>query len=97
MEIRIKSLKFDADAKLIAYVEKKVSKLEKFFDGLETVDVVLSLLSEPDNKNVKLLSHIPGDELVIERSARTFEEAVTEAVDLMKEKVVRAKEKKFDK
>ena len=37
------------------------------------------------------------DELVIERSARTFEEAVTEAVDLMKEKVVRAKEKKFDK
>ena len=44
MEIRIKSLKFDADAKLIAYVEKKVSKLEKFFDGLETVDVVLSLL-----------------------------------------------------
>ncbi|MBQ7750504.1 MAG: ribosome-associated translation inhibitor RaiA [Bacteroidales bacterium] len=97
MEIRIKSLKFDADAKLIAYVEKKVSKLEKFFDGLETVDVVLSLLSEPDNKNVKLQAHIPGDELVIERSARTFEEAVTEAVDLMKEKVVRAKEKKFDK
>ena len=67
MEIRIKSLKFDADAKLIAYVEKKVSKLEKFFDGLETVDVVLSLLSEPDNKNVKLQAHIPGDELVIER------------------------------
>ncbi len=97
MEIRIKSLKFDADAKLIAYVEKKVSKLEKFFDGLGTVDVVLSLLSEPDNKNVKLQAHIPGDELVIERSARTFEEAVTEAVDLMKEKVVRAKEKKFDK
>ena len=97
MEIRIKSLKFDADAKLIAYVEKKVSKLERFFDGLETVDVVLSLLSEPDNKNVKLQAHIPGDELVIERSARTFEEAVTEAVDLMKEKVVRAKEKKFDK
>lgn len=97
MEIRIKSLKFDADAKLIAYVEKKVSKLEKFFDGLESVEVVLSLLSEPDNKSVKLLSHIPGDELVIERSAKTFEEAVTEAVDLMKEKVVRAKEKKFDK
>jgi len=97
MEIRIKSLKFDADAKLIAYVEKKVSKLEKFFDGLETVDVTLSLLSEPDNKNVKLQAHIPGDELVIERSAKTFEEAVTEAVDLMKEKVVRTKEKKFDK
>ncbi|MBQ1751127.1 MAG: ribosome-associated translation inhibitor RaiA [Bacteroidales bacterium] len=97
MEIKIKSLKFDADAKLIAYVEKKVSKLEKFFDGIETADVTLSLLSEPDNKNVKIQAHIPGDDLVIERSAKTFEEAVTEAADLMKEKIVRAKEKKFDK
>lgn len=97
MEIKIKSLKFDADAKLIAYVEKKVSKLEKFFDGIETADVTLSLLSEPDNKNVKIQAHIPGDDLVIERSAKTFEEAVTEATDLMKEKIVRAKEKKFDK
>ena len=97
MEIKIKSLKFDADAKLIAYVEKKVSKLEKFFDGIETADVTLSLLSEPDNKNVKIQAHIPGDDLVIERSAKTFKEAVTEAADLMKEKIVRAKEKKFDK
>ncbi len=97
MEIKIKSLKFDADAKLIAYVEKKVSKLEKFFDGIETADVTLSLLSEPDNKNVKIQAHIPGDDLVIERSAKSFEEAVTEAADLMKEKIVRAKEKKFDK
>ena len=97
MEIKIKSLKFDADAKLIAYVEKKVSKLEKFFDGIETADVTLSLLSEPDNKNVKIQAHIPGDDLVIERSAKTIEEAVTEAADLMKEKIVRAKEKKFDK
>ena len=97
MEIKIKSLKFDADAKLIAYVEKKVSKLEKFFDGIETADVTLSLLSEPDNKNVKIQAHIPGDDLVIERSAKTFEEAVTEAADLMKEKIVRAKEKKVDK
>ena len=97
MEIKIKSLKFDADAKLIAYVEKKVSKLEKFFDGIETADVTLSLLSEPDNKNVKIQAHIPGDDLVIERSAKTFEEAVTEAADLMKENIVRAKEKKFDK
>ena len=97
MEIKIKSLKFDADAKLIAYVEKKVSKLEKFFDGIETADVTLSLLSEPDNKNVKIQAHIPGDDLVIERSAKTFEEAVTEVADLMKEKIVRAKEKKFDK
>ncbi len=93
MDIKIKSLKFDADQKLIAFVEKKVSKLEKFFDGLETVEVVLSLLQEPDNKKVKIMTHVPGQELVIERHAKTFEDAVTEAADAMKEKITRFKEK----
>ncbi len=97
MEIRVKSLKFDADQKLLDFVDKKVSKLEKFFDRLDTVDVTLTLLPEPENKNVKLQTHIPGEELMIERNAKTFEEAVTDAVDLMKEKIVRAKERKFDK
>lgn len=97
MEIKIKSLKFDADQKLIDYVEKKVSKLAKFYDGTETADVTLSLLQEPDNKNVKIQFHLPGEELVIERNAKTFEEAITESVDAMKEKIVRAKEKRFEK
>lgn len=93
MEIKIKSLKFDADQKLIAFVEKKVSKLEKFYDGLETVEVILSLLQEPDNKSVKIMTHVPGQELVIERNAKTFEDAVTNAADAMKEKITRFKEK----
>ncbi len=97
MEIRVKSLKFDADQKLLDFVEKKVSKLEKFFDRLDTVDVTLTLLPEPENKNVKLQTRIPGEELMIERNAKSFEEAITDAVDLMKEKIVRAKERKFDK
>lgn len=96
MEIKIKSLKFDADQKLVAFVEKKVSKLEKFYDGLETVDVIMSLLQEPDNKQVKLMLHVPGQELVIERQAKTFEDAVTEAADAMKEKLTRFKEKLYE-
>lgn len=97
MEIRVQSLKFDADQKLLAYVDKKVSKLAKFFDGVDVTDVTLSLLQEPDNKSVKIQTHIPGEDLIIERNAKTFEEAVTDAVDAMKEKIVRIKEKKFEK
>ena len=94
MEIKIKSLKFDADQKLIQYVEKKVTKLEKFHDGITDVDVVLSVLQEPDNKNAKIQIHVPGEELIIERNAKTFEEAITDAADAMKEKLTRAKEKR---
>ncbi len=95
--INIKSLKFDADEKLLEYVEKKVGKLEKFFDNMGDLDVTLSLLPDPENKAVKIQTRFPGEDLVIERNAKTFEEAVTEAADAMKEKIVRAKERKFDK
>ncbi|MBR5385402.1 MAG: ribosome-associated translation inhibitor RaiA [Bacteroidales bacterium] len=97
MEVRIKSLKFNADEKLLAFVEKKVSRLEKFADNQGAVDVTLSLMEKPENKSVRIQTHIPGHELVIERTARTFEDAVTEAADLMKEKLTRAKEKSFEK
>ena len=95
--INVKSLKFDADEKLLAFVEKKVGKVEKFFDNLGDIDVTLSLSPEPENKVVRLQTRVPGEDLVIERNAKTFEEAVTEAADAMKEKIVRAKERRFVK
>ena len=96
MEIKLKSLKFDADQKLLDYVEKKVKKLERFNEGIVNVDVNLTLLQEPDNKNVKLHVHVPGEEMIIERNAKTFEEAITDSVDAMKEKLTRAKEKRYE-
>ncbi|MCQ2162497.1 MAG: HPF/RaiA family ribosome-associated protein [Bacteroidales bacterium] len=93
MEIRIKSLKFDADQKLLDYVEKKVSRLSRFSDHLEDVEVTLSLLKEPDNKDVKIQTRAYGHDLLIDRNSTSFEDAVSAAVDAMKEKIVRTKEK----
>ena len=95
--INVKSLKFDADEKLLDYIEKKVGKVEKFFDNLGDIDVTLSLLPDAENKCVKLQTHIPGEELIVERQAHSFEEAVTDAADALKERIIRAKEKKFAK
>ena len=95
--INVKSLKFNADEKLLDYIDKKVGKVEKFFDNMGDIDVTLSLLPDAENKCVKLQTHIPGEDMVIECQAHTFEEAVTEAADALKEKIVRAKEKKFAK
>ena len=39
MEIRIKSIHFDATEKLEAFIEKKVSKLEKSFEDITKVEV----------------------------------------------------------
>lgn len=99
MEIKLKTLKFDADQKLVGFVDKKVARLEKFFPaGSEQVaEVTLSLGTNPDNKEVKIQLHIPGQDLVIERQSHSFEQAVTDSVDAMKEKLTRAKEKLYDK
>lgn len=96
MEIRVQTLKFDADQKLLDYVDKKVAKLERFDENITSVDVVLSLMEKPENKAVKLQANVPSDALVVEKNAKTFEEAVTDAVDAMKERLTRNKEKRYD-
>ncbi|MCI7514358.1 MAG: HPF/RaiA family ribosome-associated protein [Bacteroidales bacterium] len=94
MEIRVQSIKFDADQKLLDFVEKKFSKLGKFYDAITKVDVALSLLPDHENKNVKVQVGIPGGTIVVEKNAKTFEDAVVDCADILKEKIVRAKEKR---
>lgn len=97
MEIIVQSLKFDADQKLLDFVEKKVVKLERFDDTITAVEATLSLMEKPENKCVKLQAHVPGETLVVERTAKSFEEALNESVDIMKEKIVRSKERRYEK
>ncbi len=97
MDIRIQSVKFDADAKLLAFVEKKVVKLEKFFDGFLNAEVTLSLLPDNLNKEVKVRLQVPGEDIYVSRNAKTFEDATIECVDILKGQLVKMKEKKFGK
>ncbi|MDD2490892.1 MAG: ribosome-associated translation inhibitor RaiA [Bacteroidales bacterium] len=94
MDIRIQSLKFNADQKLIDYIEKKLSKLPKYYDEVSKVEVVLSLLPDYDNKNVKVLVDVPGNQIVVERHSIKFENALVECVDVLKDLLVKAKEKR---
>ena len=94
MEIRVQSIKFNADQKLLDFVEKKFSRLEKFYDAVTSVDVALSLLPDHDNKSVKVQVSIPGSTIVVEKNAKTFEDAVVDCADILKEKLVKEKEKR---
>ncbi len=95
MEIRVQSIRFDADQKLLDFVEKKLSKLPKFHDAVIGIDVKLSLLQEHNNKNVWVKVQIPGNDIVVERNAATFEDAVVDCADILKEKLTRVKEKQL--
>ena len=94
MEIRIQSIRFNADQKLLDFIDKKIGKLTKFNEDVIKTDVILSLLPEYENKNVRVMMAIPGNDLVIERNAATFEEAIVDCADTLKDMLVKAKEKK---
>ena len=95
MDIKINAHKFDAGEKLNAFIEKKVARVEKFFAGaVNAAEVYLEDVKE--GKKAKLQIHLPGEDLVIERVADTFENAITECVDAMKEKLTRTKEKRYE-
>lgn len=95
MEIKLKALKFDAGEKLAEFVEKKAARLEKFFEGVaQEAEITLEEIKE--GKKAKIQIHVPGGDLLVEKVADTFENAVTECVDAMKEKLTRTKEKKYD-
>lgn len=96
MEIRVQSIKFDADQKLLDFIDKKLGKLTKFFDNIIRAEVALSV--EPDHqKNVKVRLAVPGDDIIVERSAATFEDAVIDCSDLLKDLLIKAKQKRFGK
>ena len=96
MEIKVQSIKFDADQKLLDFVDKKLAKLEKFSDEASLMEVNLSLLPDPENKNVKVRVIVPGaEDIIVERNSDTFEHAITDCAGTLKDLLGQAKEKRF--
>ncbi len=93
MDVKIQSVKFDADSKLLAFVEGKMGKLERFADRATGSDVIMKLDKDHQkgNKVVTISLRIPGDELVAENRAKSFEEAVDESIDALKRQLERVK------
>ena len=96
MEIKFKALKFDASEQLTAFVEKKVQRLSRFCEDLSNEIEVALEDHLKQGKQAKIQMHVPGDDLIIERNSSSFEQAITDCVDAMKEKLTRKKEKTYD-
>jgi putative sigma-54 modulation protein len=93
MEVRVQSVKFDADVKLVDFAIKKVSKLDRFFDGIIAADVTMSLIQDHENKKVVVRLEVPGYDLMAEKHAKTFEDAIIHCVDVLKIQIKKTKEK----
>jgi putative sigma-54 modulation protein len=86
MNVNIQTVKFDADKRLIEFVEQKLAKMDRFAERSTGADVVLKLDKDFDkgNKVATITLHMPGNDLVSEQRAKTFEEAIDLAIDALK-------------
>ena len=95
MEIRIKSIHFDATEKLQEFINKKVEKLQKSYEEIQKVEVQLKVEKPAAalNKTTSLTVTAPGNTLFVEKTCDTFEEGVDLCLDAMKVQLTKFKEK----
>jgi len=96
MNIKVNSVHFTADQKLVDFVNKKVSKMDTFFEGIIAAEVLLKV-EKPETANNKIteikISLPATDYLFAKKQADTFEEATDLAVDAIRSQLKRHKEK----
>ena len=95
MKVNVQTPNFVADDKLINFIEKKLSKLEQFYDKIIYADVFLKVqkTSEKQNKITEILLSVPGGDLIVKKDARTFEAGADECVQSLERQLKKRKEK----
>jgi|SRR5690606_5595473 len=95
MRVNVQTPNFAAKDELLVFVEKRLSKLEQFYDKIVFADVFLKVqkTSEKENKVVEVLLSIPGDDLMVKKEAKTFEEATDEVVRTLERQLKKRKQK----
>ncbi|MFN4123213.1 MAG: ribosome hibernation-promoting factor, HPF/YfiA family [Flavobacteriales bacterium] len=95
MKINIQSVHFDADRKLLDFIESKLNKLYSVYDSIVASDVTLKLdkAANGENKIAEIRLSVPGTDLYAMRQCRTFEEATDLSVDALKIQIEKHKAK----
>ena len=96
MNINIQTVHFDADEKLLDFVQKKLEKLATFHDRITRVEVFLkldNLVHAIKDKVVEIKVHIPKQDCFVKSSASTFQTAFDEAFSSITNQLIKKKEK----
>lgn len=98
MKVSVQSIHFNADAKLVEFIEQKLMRLNRYFDKNRSVEAEVHLKLQDTGGSVKekvieIKLHVPGGWMIDKKTGRTFESAVTASADTLKRQLLRHKEK----
>ena len=95
MHVNFQSVNYTADIKLVEFTQKRIEKISQFYDQIVDVYVYTKVENSSDkiNKFAELKIGIPGDDVIVKKVAKTFEEAINNAADSAERILKRRKEK----
>jgi putative sigma-54 modulation protein len=95
MKVNVHAVNFTIDRKLVDFIQERMEKLEKYYDKIVSFDVFLKVekTSDKENKIVEVKVHVPGDDLMVKKQCKTFEEAVELSAESLEGLLVKRKEK----
>lgn len=98
MKVYTQSINFNASSDLLKFIEKKLESLVKFHDKIVDAEVFLKVqnTSDKENKIIEIKINIPGNELMVKKQTKSFEEGVSLGVESLKRQLKKSKEKQRD-
>lgn len=98
VNLKISSVHFDADRKLIEFIQNRVDKLANYYDKIIDGEVILKVENSNNTENkvaeIKLL--VPGNDIFAKKQCKSFEEATDTAVEALRRQLKKHKEKLRD-
>ena len=96
MNVKIQTVRFNADEKLVAYITQKLEKLKIFHDRIVEVDVFLKLdnvIHTIKDKIAEIRIHVPRHNFFVKSTSKSFEQSFDDAFDSIIMQIKRKKEK----
>ena len=95
MKVNVQAVNFTVDRKLVDFVQERMDKLEKYYDKIVSTEVFLKVekTREKENKIVEIKINVPGDDFLVKKQCKTFEEAVELSAESLERLLVKRKEK----
>ena len=95
MKITVHSIGLTPHEPLQEFLEKKLNKLDTFYDKIQACEVFLKVenSNSKENKTAEIIQNIPGDDIVVKKTAASFEESIDLCVDVAKKLLIKKKEK----
>jgi len=95
MKVNIQAVNFNADQKLISFIQNRLNKLDRYYDKVIDADVYLKLDNNNgrENKLFEVRLNVPGDKFVVKKQSKTFEEGTDLAIGSLERQLKKRKEK----